>query len=52
MTEDECLAIGGHCWKEDDELLMTYPPKIRRRCKHCGKRQIGTAQPSMNWRDE
>lgn len=52
MTEDECVAIGGHCWEERGAVvigLMSYPSQYTRRCKHCGKEQRGVAQPTIKW---
>lgn len=51
MTEDECVAIGGHCWEVADYLLATNPPQSVRACRHCGKRQTGREQPSYVWLD-
>lgn len=50
MTEEECVAIGGHCWQSSNELLMTSPPQSIRTCKHCGKQQTGTPREPMEWR--
>ena len=52
MTESECLAIGGHCWKEHHVWIkgMVTPQGTgslvpietlietrERTCKHCGR---------------
>jgi len=55
LTEQDCLAIGGHCWNihsandvvnefgesEGTRHLMYYPngEPQYRTCKHCGKRE-------------
>ena len=51
LTEKECLEMGGHCWETLPEVLMSNPPQYQRRCKHCGKTQIGHARESFEWRD-
>jgi len=50
ITEEECLKIGGHCWEIQNEILLSCPPQSIRICKHCGKKQIGSQQPSTIWR--
>lgn len=51
LTEDECVAAGGHCFESDGVTLLSYPPQYPETCKHCGKRRIGTPQESMRYRD-
>ena len=51
LTEKKCLAIGGHCYRQSNVVLTSNPPQYVRKCKHCGKVQIGVAQPDMRWRD-
>ncbi len=55
LTEDECLAIGGHCYEQDDwAVTLTCMPPVTccyRTCKHCGHRQLGRTQPSVAWQD-
>ena len=48
MTEEDCLAMGGHCYVEI-KMLMSDPPISVRACKHCGKVQHGRHQPSIRW---
>ena len=51
ISEEECLQIGGHCYEDSNIVLTSNPPKYIRRCKHCGKQQIGTPRDSMDWND-
>ena len=48
-SEEECERIGGHCYEEQDSVLMTNPPTYVRICKHCGKTQHGHQQPAIKW---
>ena len=52
LTPEECLDIGGHCYKADDFVIDSYPPIYHRVCKHCGWRQEGHPQPPMAWQDD
>lgn len=49
MTQEECLKIGGHCFKMSNEVLASNPPQYIRYCKHCGLKQYGTEQPNIDW---
>ena len=51
MTEEECEAMGGHCWVGDPNILLSNPPTYIRSCKHCGKVQYGKPQDAIDWRD-
>ena len=51
MTEEECVAIGGHCYEMENYVLTSDPPQYDRTCKHCGKQQRGRAQESIDWHD-
>ena len=51
LTEEECLRIGGHCYKVSDYVVDTLPPIYHRVCKHCGHIQHGVEQPKMKWTD-
>ena len=49
LTEEKCLAIGGHCYELQPYELASDPPVSVRVYKHCGKTQHGREQPSMRW---
>ena len=51
LSEEECLRIGGHCWARSDFVYDTNPPIYERYCKHCGKVQQGSEQPTIDWQD-
>lgn len=51
LTEDECVAAGGHCFESTGEVLTSNPPQYPEACKHCGKRRIGTPRSPMEYRD-
>lgn len=51
MTEQDCIDIGGHCFKSEDIILTTNPPQYPETCIHCGKRRIGTTQDPMSYTD-
>lgn len=36
ISRADCEAIHGHCWIASDEILYSYPPPRRIKCKHCG----------------
>lgn len=44
-----CVAAGGHCYHQGNEVVATSPAIYHRICKHCGHTQHGTPQPSMRW---
>lgn len=48
LTETECVAVGGHCWDEEEYIekhkepigwSYYFEPRYIRTCKHCGKRE-------------
>lgn len=51
ISEEQCVQMGGHCYVKENYTLTSNPPQYDRTCKHCGKRQRGTSQPDMSWRD-
>lgn len=51
LTEDECVAVGGHCFESDGITLTSNPPQYPETCKHCGKRRIATPRHPMEYRD-
>lgn len=52
LTEEECIAISGHCYEVSNQVVMTLPPIYHRICKHCGKRQESRVHDSFEWRDD
>ena len=52
LTQEECLKIGGHCYVQEPEVIMTNPPIYHRTCKHCGKRQECRIQHPIEWHDD
>lgn len=53
MSENECVALGGHCWVEADATRFPYTPLVYlRHCKHCMKQQTGVKQPPVRWEDQ
>lgn len=41
MIEQEKLCEAGvHCFHKESIALLTYPPKYRKRCCHCGLVEI------------
>jgi len=53
LGEDECVAIGGHCYEIEPYILTSNPPRSRRVCKHCGKRQLSIPwSPKGEWQDD
>jgi hypothetical protein len=52
LTKEECVKIGGHCYVQDQLVLMSNPPRYTRTCKHCGHRQISVPITEEDkWRD-
>lgn len=52
LVPELCEAMGGHCWESDDGIRHGWQHiEHIRACKHCGKRQVGTPQESIDWRD-
>ena len=52
LTEEACLAAGGHCYKEDSRTYnQPVDPLYYRTCKHCGKVQRGTPPQGIGWED-
>ena len=51
LSEKECIKIGGHCYRRSNVVLDSIPPVYVRKCKHCGKIQTGSEQPSIDWHD-
>ena len=52
LTEEECLKIGGHCYKRSNLVIDTLPPVYTRYCIHCGHTQRGQTQDSIGWYDK
>lgn len=52
ISKKECLAMGGHCYREGGFTILTNSPIAHRVCKHCGHTQEGISQPSIKWEDE
>jgi hypothetical protein len=52
ISKEECLRIGGHCYKMCDYVIDTLPPIYHRVCKHCGHRQQGQRQEDYSWEDD
>jgi hypothetical protein len=51
LTEEQCLAIGGHCYVQSKMVIQTMPPTYHRYCKHCGHSQRGYPQEFFAWKD-
>ncbi len=51
LTEEQCLAIGGHCYVRSNITVQTMPPVFHRTCKHCGHTQHGRPQGDIGWED-
>lgn len=51
LTEDECVANGGHCFDATGQVIDGTPPQYPEACRHCCKRRIGTPQAAMSYVD-
>ena len=51
LNEEQCLAIGGHCYIKSNIVVQTMPPTYHRYCKHCGHAQHGHIQEDVAWKD-
>lgn len=51
LSKKQCLKIGGHCYERTNFVIDTLSPIYTRICKHCGHKQEGFEQPSVNWHD-
>ena len=51
LTEEQCLAIGGHCYIRSNIVVQTMPPTFHRTCKHCGHMQHGRSREGVGWED-
>lgn len=45
LDESDCEEYIGHAYTVDPVVLQSYPPKERRTCQCCGKRQTRTRGP-------
>jgi hypothetical protein len=48
LTPQQCVAIGGHCWRRG-EVLTSDPPKYQERCKHCPATRRGVSREPWAW---
>lgn len=51
VSEDDCVAMGGHCYHSTGDVIAGDPPSYVEQCIHCDKKRIGTPQPDMVYRD-
>lgn len=51
LTEEECLARGGHCWEYDNMVYASNPPQYSQHCKHCSATRAGSPREAMEWRE-
>lgn len=52
MTEEECVAVGGHCFQRAGLVYGTMPPQYPEQCKHCGRRRVAIPREPYEYRDE
>ena len=52
LSKKQCLSYGGHCYEDEGFVVLTNPPISHRICKHCGHKQEGRQQPSIQWVDD
>lgn len=51
LSEEECLSIGGHCYKRENIVLTSDPPQYPETCRHCGKRRVAIPREPWEYRD-
>lgn len=49
-TPAECVAMGGHCWPEQEGFFITNAELIRV-CRHCNLTQRGVRQEPVRWEE-
>jgi hypothetical protein len=51
LSEEECLSIGGHCFKRENIVYSSNPPQYPETCRHCGKRRVAIPRDPFEYRD-
>ena len=52
LTPAECVAMGGHCWRDAWEVWFSggqLPEGVARACRHCEVTQRSVRQESVKW---
>lgn len=51
LTEEQCVAAGGHCFARTGHSYPTSPPQYHERCPHCGKGRVAIPREPFEYRD-
>ena len=57
IKQEECLKIGGHCWKSLNAMMTdindktVFPVRFKRMCDHCGRIEFKTME-EMNHEED
>lgn len=51
LTEEQCVALGGHCYVDTNSVWDTMPPQYPQTCKHCPATRVKIPRDPYEYRD-
>ena len=49
VSEEDCLKIGGHCYRRLKTTLDSNPPRYPEMCLHCRKERVAIPREAFEY---